>query len=186
MKKKHIILAGTSRAGKTTLSMELAKLQYTHYKMDPIKRALFGNMAEGNSEDWDEISPKMAKIINQILEDNKSDTDYNQEHYVIDTCHLYPEDAKKIENEDTKVIFLGYADSTVDAKLEDIRKNDKDNYWTTKLQDDELKELLRQNIEYSNKIKQDCQKYGITYYDTGASREETLKKIFDDIQSGKI
>ena len=28
--------------------------------------------------------------------------------------------------------------------------------------------------------------YGITYYDTGASREETLKKIFDDIQNGKI
>lgn len=186
MKKKHIILAGTSRAGKTTLSMELAKLQYTHYKMDPIKRALFGNMADGDSEDWDEVSPKMAKIIAQILEDNKSDTDYNQEHYVIDTCHLYPEDAKKIESEDTKVIFLGYADSTVDAKLEDIRKNDKDNYWTNKLSDAELKELLKQNIEYSNKIKEDCEKYGITYYDTGISREETLKKIFDDIQSGKI
>lgn len=186
MKKKHIILAGTSRAGKTTLSMELAKLQYTHYKMDPIKRALFGNMADGDGESWDEVSPKMAKIITQILEDNKSDTDYNKEHYVIDTCHLYPEDAKNIESEDTKVIFLGYAESNIDAKLEDIRKNDKDNYWTNKLSDAELKKLLKQNIEYSNKIKEDCEKYGITYYDTGVSREETLKKIFDDIQNGKI
>ncbi len=186
MKRKHIILAGTSRAGKTTLSMELAKLKYTHYKMDPIKRALFGNMEGNDGASWEEISPKMAKIISQIIEDNKTDTDFNQEHYVIDTCHLFPEDAKKIENGDTKVIFLGYADSTIDAKLEDIRKNDKENYWTSKLDDEELKKLLKQNIEYSNKIKEDCKKYGITYYDTGISREETLKKILDDIKNERI
>lgn len=186
MKKKHIILAGTSRAGKTTLSMELAKLDYTHYKMDPIKRALYGNIIDEDGSNWEEVSPKMAKIIGQILKDNKTDTDYNQEHYVIDTCHLFPHDAKSIEDEDTKVIFLGYADSSVDERLNEIRKNDKDNYWTSKLSDDELKKLLQQNIDFSNQIKNECEKYGITYYDTGKSREETLKKIYDDIENDKI
>ena len=40
---KHIIIAGASRSGKTTLALKLAKHGFVHYKMDSIKRGIDDN-----------------------------------------------------------------------------------------------------------------------------------------------
>ena len=40
---KHIIIAGASRSGKTTLALKFKKEGFVHYKMDTIKRGLDNN-----------------------------------------------------------------------------------------------------------------------------------------------
>ena len=47
---KHVIIAGASRSGKTTLSLKLRERGFTHYKMDTIKRGLDNNFYDGRIE----------------------------------------------------------------------------------------------------------------------------------------
>ena len=49
---KHIIIAGASRSGKTTLALKLAKHGFIHYKMDSIKRGIDDNFYEKRDGAW--------------------------------------------------------------------------------------------------------------------------------------
>lgn len=160
---KHIVIAGTALAGKTSLSIELKEKGYVHYKMDSIKRAIC-NIYNDNG-DWKSFSPKMLEIINRIIEENKTDTVYNREYYVIDTCHLLPVDAKEIKDK-VNIIFIGYSNISIEDKIKEVRESDKPNRWTYSLSDKELYEMLKENIEFSKYLKQECAKYNILYFDT--------------------
>lgn len=174
---KHIILAGTSRSGKTMLSLELSKLGYTHYKLDSIKRGIYGNFVEEDGHKWEEVSPKIAKLIKQMLADYKTDSIYQEEYYLIDTCHLFPKDALLLKSDDCMIIFLGYTDVTLEEEMENLKLYDKNHYWSKCLL--EQKELIEANIQFSYYLKEECKKYGFLYYDTGKNRQ----KVFDEIIS---
>lgn len=176
----HIIIAGAARAGKTTLSVMLNKYGYTHYKMDSIKRGLCEcyNLVY---DDWESVSPIMCKIINRIIIDNRTDTNYKLEKYLFDTPFLYPKDIELIDTSETKVIFLGYAHIDVEEEMKLIRKYDKEHYWTNKKSDEELRKETMENIEFSKYLESECKRLGITYYDTSFDREKVLDKIIEDI-----
>ena len=84
----HIIIAGTARSGKTTLSLMLKELGYVHYKMDSIKRGIC-EAYNLHYDNWDKISPIMATIINRMIQDNKTDTNYLLEDYVFYILKIY-------------------------------------------------------------------------------------------------
>lgn len=172
---KHIILAGTSRSGKTTLSLRLSKLGYMHYKLDSIKRGIYGNFIDDDGHNWEGVSPKIAKLIKQMLNDYKNDTNYQEEYYLIDTCHLFPKDALLLKSSDCIIIFLGYSDVILEEEVEILKRHDKKHYWSNDLP--KQKELIEANIKFSCYLKEECQKYGFLYYDTGKNRE----KVFDEI-----
>lgn len=176
----HLIIAGAARSGKTSLSLMLNKYGYTHYKMDSIKRGICESY-NFIYDDWEGVSPIMCKIINRIIEDNKTDTNYGLEKYLFDIPFLYPKDISLIDTSNTKVIFLGYAHIDVEEELKLIRKYDKDHFWTTKISDNELRKWTYDNIEFSKYLESECQKLGITYYDTSVNREEVLQKALEDI-----
>ena len=176
----HVIIAGAARSGKTTLSLKLNEHGFTHYKMDSIKRGI----CEAYSlkyDNWEDVSPIICTIINRIIEDNKTDTNYLKEKYLFDTPFLCPKDIEKINTDDTKVIFIGCAHIEVDEMVRLIRENDKENYWTNKKSDEELIKETKDNIEFSKYIEKECNKYGFKYYDTSKNREVVLKEIFNDI-----
>lgn len=176
----HVIIAGAARSGKTTLSLMLNEYGFTHYKMDSIKRGICESF-KLQYDDWKDVSPIMCTIINRIIEDNKTDTNYLKEKYLFDTPFLYPKDIQMINTEDTKVIFVGYAHIEVDEMVKLIRENDLDNYWTSKKTDEELRKETYDNIEFSKYIEEECNKYGIKYYDTSYDREKVFKEIISDI-----
>ena len=176
----HVIIAGAARSGKTTLSLMLNEHGFTHYKMDSIKRGI----CEAYSlkyDDWKDVSPIMCTIINRIIEDNKTDTNYLKENYLFDSPFLSPKDIKMINTENTKVIFLGYSRISVDEMVKLIRKHDLENYWTNQKSDEELLKETYENIEFSKYVEEECKKYGIKYYDTSIDRENVLKEILNDI-----
>ena len=178
----HVIIAGAARSGKTTLSLMLNKYGYTHYKMDSIKRGICESY-ELKYDDWKDISPIMCRIINRVIEDNKTDTNFGYEKYLFDTPFLYPKDIEMINTLDTVVIFMGYAHIGVDDELKEIRLNDKEHYWTSKIDDDELRRWTYDNIEFSKYLESECKRLNIKYFDTSKNRNQVLKEALDYILS---
>ena len=176
----HVIIAGAARAGKTTLALKLNKYGFTHYKMDSIKRGICESY-NLQYDDWEQVSPIMCKIINRIILDNNTDTNYKIENYLFDTPFLYPKDIEIIDTTNTKVIFLGYAHIGVEEEMKLIRKYDKDNFWTSKISDEELRKWTHDNIEFSKYLESECKRLGIAYYDTSFEREGVLNKAMNDI-----
>ena len=62
-----------------------------------------------------------------------------------------------------------------------IRENDLENYWTTKISDEELKKWTYDNIEFSKYLEEECEKYGIKYYDTSKNRDRVLEEALNYI-----
>ena len=176
---KHIIVAGIPRVGKTTICLELAKYGFTHYKMDSIKRGIC-NIFNLNQHDWISISPKIAELINVIIKENKTDTTRGKEYYVIDTCHLLPQDLVSIPK-DVLIIYLGYKDISLEEKVRELKKWDKDYYWSYKLNDEELIKMVDANIRFSKVISKKCKENSILYFDTSYNRDVVLKKVLNII-----
>lgn len=176
---RHIIIAGTPRAGKTTLCIELVKHGFIHYKMDSIKRGICDAFGF-DSHDWSFINPKIAQIINTIIVENSTDTVAGLEYYAIDSCHVFPKDVS-LFSEDVLVVYLGYADISVSDKLKEMRFYDKDNYWCSKVDDDTLVRMIEANINLSKELKNECKKYNIKYFDTSSNRDKVLNEALEFI-----
>ena len=175
---KHIIIAGASRSGKTTLSMLLRKKGFVHYKMDSIKRGLDNNFYEGKICEWRDASPKIAHLISTIINECQTDIIKNFEWYVIDTCHLYPKDIVKENLKDTIIIFLGYPNLTAEEKMCQIRTYDPMEQWTHSVEDEQLKINIQRDIEFSKEVEQECKEYGIRFFDTGKNYQKTMASIY--------
>ena len=178
---KHIIIAGASRCGKTTLSIKLSKEGFIHYKMDSIKRGIDRNFWDGYKNDWRQVSPHMAHLIATIIKENQSDIVNGNEYYVIDTCHLYPSDIAKYNLENTIIIFLGHAKTDVMDKFNNIRKYDK-GVWTNLISDEDLIESTAMGVVYSREVQKECEELGIRYFDTSENFEETLNEAYEYIR----
>lgn len=177
---KHVIIAGAARTGKTTLSLMLREnnINFTHYKMDSIKRGMDNNFYEGRITLWKDASPKFAKLIKRIIDESKTDIIVDKEQYLIDTCHLYPIDIYNENIDDTIVIFLGYTNITPEEKLKVIRNSDPINGWTKTKDDETLIKGSIMDIEYSIEAKKQCEELNIPFFDTSTSFKETLNEAY--------
>ena len=180
---KHIIIAGTVRSGKTTLALNLKNKGYTHYKMDSIKRGFFEAL-NISTKNWKVVSKLMIKVINRIIEDSYTDTIANQESIVFDTPYIYTKDIKKIKDKNVIIIFLGYSSITKEEVFNNIRKYDKENYWTNELLDNELLKRCEENIKFSKMLKKECKKNNILYFDTSHNRNKVLEYIEKLLEKG--
>ncbi len=177
---KHIIIAGPSRSGKTTLSLMFGKLGFVHYKMDSIKRGIDRNFWDGYKDDWRKVSPHMSHLIKTIINENASDIVKDKEYYVIDTCHIYPVDIYNEHLENTIIVFLGYANTKIEDKFKFIRKSDQ-KLWSSELDDEELKEYIQIGIDYSIEARDECKKYNIKYFDIGNNFKKSINKAYEYI-----
>jgi len=178
---KHVIIAGTPRSGKTTLSLMLSEIGLTHYKMDTIKRAICA-IYNLDQHDWISHSKEMATLIEYIIKENASDTTNGIEYYALDTPHLFPKDIKHL-NESALIIFLGYKDITSNEKLKEIRKYDQKNYWSSQVPNFELIKMLGDNIMLSKYFYKECQKNNVIYFDVSYNRNEVLENVYNFIIS---
>ena len=173
---KHIIIAGSPRAGKTTISRELSSFGgYVHYRLDSIKRAVFDIFCPGN-KDWHFASQMTVKIIKKLVDDNNQEST-RKEYFIFDTPHLYPEDVKDLSKDDFIIIFIGYTNVDIDEKVNSILKHDAKSCWTQKLSRKKLKELVEGNIAFSKEIKAECEKYDIPYFDVSVDPIHVLNDV---------
>lgn len=206
---KNIIIAGTGRAGKSTLARKI-KDELNCFVINNDKLvAAFGeaypqlNIRIGNGE---ETRKNIAPFIGHFLGMFSSP----------DGCGLFPYthgglkenrfvmegwsfDFERISSilrmygiEDMKknftLIGLVTNKKTVDELVSDMKKYDTKHDWTYGIDDEtELRKIAEENILFSRRMSEYLPRYGFTVYDTSTERERVFSQIVDNIKkNGEI
>ena len=167
---KNIIIGGTVRAGKTTLANLIrSKLGYSKVESDTIVNAFDKTMPELGITHRDatltreKYEPFLFEVLNGFCRDLK----YGNNVTVFPGSQFLPENLSRYEKLDRYiVVFLGINAKSPEELLEVIRKNDTENDWTYKKTDEWMLKFCKNVINESNKLKEDCEKFGFYYFNT--------------------
>lgn len=177
---KNILILGIPRAGKSTLSKMIAK-KYNNYitiDTDSIRDAFQHALPSTkiNKYNGKGMKDDFPKFIEQLLYwESYNNQEYN---YIIDSADISPLKAKELFNNDKNIIiFLGFLNITVEEVFENCRKYDKENSWSKKVPDKELKEILKRYVDRSKELYIECKKYNFKFFDTAFNREKVLNEI---------
>lgn len=184
--KKHIMIAGVPRAGKTTLCSYLANSgKYQHLAMDAIVIGLevaFPETGVIHTDCWDFISTSKKWI--KFIKEMGSNTNYDKLPYrlALDMYHITPQDYNdNIDKKCSDIYFLGYPNISLEEKFEQIRKFDTMYDWTSKRDDAIVKKHIQEYIEISKWLQEECKKYELPFIDVSIDREKILKQLANKI-----
>ena len=187
---KNIIIGGTVRAGKTTLSTMINhQLGYSLVESDTIVNAFdvvfpeLGIVHNKPKQAQEIYKPFLHEVLNGLYRTLK----YSNAVSVFPGSQITPEGMNEYEKKDKYIIiFLGMNDSTPEELFKTIREHDTENDWTFKREDEKLLSDCREIIRLSNGYEEGCKKYGFYYFATSKNRKETLQKIVDWIKQINI
>jgi len=197
--KKNIILLGPSRVGKTTLAKRLnMELSYSVIATDDISIGFEEGMPQakiGKPNDYEtsvaNITTFLASYVSALAWRSNF---YNGTKYVFDDGKGYfdfdklvpiwevIEPNKDYWKEQYLIIGLTCHNQTLDEMFNAIRKHDVKDDWTNNISDDELRNHLVGNMEYSRNLHDKFQKYDPFIYDISKNREQVLDNIVNDIK----
>lgn len=175
------ILGGAARAGKTTIANRfVTKNAIPYLSTDYLMEALeIGSPQLGvnfhlpylqrGEKFWVFLKP-MLSIIHL---ENPS--------YLVEGDPILPKFIAEFikEHKNIKVTFLGYANTSTEKKLKQIREKHSGSYdWTNKISDEKLIESIKYNIDYSKYLQAECEKLELPYFDTSNNFEETLDEAY--------
>ena len=179
---KNILIIGSGRTGKTTLSKMIhKKYGYSINSLDDVITAL-GSIPEFkiNYKTDDKIvskvmAPFVIKFIEELSEGNKFYDGCKTviEGTDIDIDLVYP----NINLDKTLVIGLTYNDIDEDKLYQNIKKYDTEDDWTYWCNDKELKEYCKKFIERNKYFKEKLEQYNILSVDTSFNREKVLQEV---------
>lgn len=186
--KKHVIIAGVPRSGKSTLSQIISnKYRYQHISMDSIIAGIEKVFPEtGINSDADTdiqeniqyISSKMALFIQAMLNSGE----YNECDYgmVIDIFQLLPQHyVHYIDSSLCDIYYLGTSEVTAEERYELLKKYDTPKDYTYYKSEEENKENCSDIVTISKQLKEQCGIYNLPYYDTSYNREQIFNVILD-------
>ena len=185
-KRKHIIIAGVPRAGKTTLCSYIASsLKYQHLAMDAIVIALesaFPKINVRHTDRWEfkETSKNWINFIKEIVTNDI----YEKLPYrlVLDIYHITPKEYNEsIDRNNCDIYFLGYPNISLEEKFKEIRELETVYDWTSKKSNQILKEHIKDYIEISKWLQSECKKYEISFIDVSNNRDTILKQLSKQI-----
>lgn len=189
--KKHIIIAGVPRAGKSTLSDRVAReLGYQHISMDSVIAGFercFPDLGvntyqnKSSEETMRIISGKMAPFIQAMVESGE----YDEHEYgmLIDMYQLLPSDyAANIDSGRVGAIWLVTGDVSYDERLAIQLKHDTPKDYTYGRPIDELAEGCRYIVDQSKIYRAECERLGLPFFETARDREKVLDRAFKCIK----
>ena len=179
--KKHIIIAGVPRSGKSTISQRISgTLGYQHISMDSIIAGIervfpeTGINSDADTDLWENIqyiSSKMASFIQAMIDSGE----YNECDYgmVIDIFQLLPQHyIQYIDSSVCDIYYLGTSDVSPEERYELLKKYDTPKDYTYYKSEKEKKEDCASIVTISKKLKEQCRIYNLPYYDTSYKREQ--------------
>ena len=187
--KNNIIIAGVPRAGKSTVShMLFEKYGYQHVSMDSIIAGFEKCFPEtgvstyqglSSLETLRVISSKMAPFVRAMLD--SSEYDEFTPGMVLDMYQLLPEDYDKyIRGANCEIVYFITSDVTPEERFIIQKKYDTEKDYTFYKSDEELREGAEYIVEQSILIKEQCEKYGLRYYETARERELVFQQFLHD------
>ena len=188
--KNNIIIAGVPRAGKSTISHRLAKQYgYQHISMDSIIAGFEKCFPETGVNTYSGlssvdtlhlISGKMAPFIRAMLDSGEYDE--FEPGMVLDMYQLLPEDYMKyIHGANCEIFYFITSDVTPEERFAIQKRYDTQKDYTFYKSDEELREGAVYIVEQSILMKEQCQKYGLTYFETAKDREQTFSRFLKDL-----
>jgi len=183
---KNVIIAGVSRAGKSTLAKKIAKdYQMSYIPFDSIVSTLEELYPQTGISHQDE-NIEMSKSIAVFLKGFMKHLEYEDINYVLDLYQVFPSDIKDLFKADTHIlIYLGYPYLCAEDKLIHVRKHAREKDWTNRVEDAEMIRILDLFIKESKLMENQCKKEHVDFFDTGELFEETLNNAYSFIK-GKI
>ena len=146
----------------------------TDYLRDAIKHEVpeFGIKKGMTDMQKSEILwPYFRGILNQRRK-------YYTDDLLIEGTNFLPKYLQEfVGDENTKILFLGYTEISVEEKFRNIRELPSQHAeWTNDMGDQELKASVEQFIDLSKYFKSECAKYGIRYFDTSKNFHEVISQ----------
>jgi len=106
---------------------------------------------------------------------------------VLDMYQLLPEDYDKyIRGANCEIIYLITSDVTPEERFLIQKKYDTEKDYTFYKSDEELREGAEYIVEQSKLMKEQCEKYNITYYETAHDRDKVIQKLLDEQIEGSL
>ena len=191
--KNNIIIAGVPRAGKSTVSHMLFKeYGYQHVSMDSIIAGFEKCFPEtgvstyqglSSLETLRVISRKMAPFVRAMLDSGEYDE--FKPGMVLDMYQLLPEDYDKyIRGANCEIVYFITSDVTPEERFMIQKKYDTEKDYTFYKSDEELREGAEYIVEQSILMKEQCEKYGLPYYETAREREQVFQRFCHDFDLG--
>ena len=184
--KKHIIIAGVPRSGKSTLSQIRANnLGYQHISMDSIIagiESVFPETGINSDADIDPqeniqyISSKMALFIRAMMDSGE----YEECSYgmVIDIFQLLPQHyVQYIDPSVCDIYYFGTSDVTPEERYELLKKYDTPKDYTYYHSEEKNRRDCIDIVTISKLLKEQCKIFHLPYYDTSYGREQIFQSI---------
>jgi len=202
---KNIIIAGPSRAGKSTLARKInEELNYFVISVDKLVAVFQGAYPQLNIKlNWnrEKTTENLAPFLGHYLgmfssTDGRGLLPYS--HGVVTGNKFVLEGGyfdfdkispilKMYEIEELKdnfiLVGLVQNNKTVEEFINDFKKYDTEDDWTYNLSDDDLREISEEAISFSRSMSDHLTKYGFTIYDTSKDRVRILDQIVEDIKA---
>ena len=182
--KKHIIITGVPRAGKSTVSQMISKkFGYQHISMDSIIAGFekvfpeTGIDSEAEEIPWREnlckISSKIALFLRAMMDSGEYDElDYGM---VIDVFQLLPEDyIKYIDPAVCDIYYFITSDVSPQERFELLKKFDTPKDYTYYKSDRENMDECADIVEASRFYREQCIQYELPYFETSKNRTLVL------------
>ena len=186
-KGKVIIIGGTPRSGKTTLSVRLAKNGFSRISFDHINESIEKGLPEVIIEDRHDqecCANKLHLFFETMVNNAISDAKTYGINTVIDMYDFTPEYVDKLANkQDLEIYFLGYPEFNVDEIKYNIKHYAQPTDWIAQVNDKYLGEVAERCFKVNQKLVEQCNEYGYQFVDTGAGekREIVLDSLFNKI-----
>ena len=181
---KNIIIIGTPRSGKTTLTNKLLKkFNFTAIYADALRDVFIERLDCRTLDIVKKVQRVCPKLINQLFIQMQFDTKRSGIGIIIDDTDLEVEECDVMYGSDDNIIYcLGTSRITYREMKRALNKYDTVDDWSKYWKDNSLSSLCDFCINTSKENAAKCKKYSrIKYVDTSYNREDVLNKIVDEI-----
>jgi hypothetical protein len=177
------LISGTSRSGKTLIARKLlADKQIPYLSLDWLMMGFNDGIPEYGIHHllWpnqiaEKMGPFLQGMIGCMLADGMD--------YVIEGEAMLPQlVARWIEEHPDKVkaVFVGYTEIDVRDKVALVKKHSVgESDWLTNESDEYIRDHIGNMIAYSRMIKEECDKHGLSYFDTSEDFLDAIEAASD-------
>jgi hypothetical protein len=183
------IVGGAARSGKTLLARRmLSEDRVPWFSLDALRAGLT-NGAPGlgldfdrdDLEEGDRLWPIVKELIKTILQDDSP--------YLLESSCLRPSNVAaligSVRDGSIRTLFLGYPELNVREKLSQIAKNGiGGNDWFSSLTAPEKLKHVNRMIKDSRTVRDDCNRSGMKFFDTGKDFDKTQAQAFNYLRNG--
>lgn len=180
---KNILILGSSRTGKTTLSRLINKTYgYSIVNLDDIVSVFekfFPDLHINHNSDENVCATNFADFLTNYLEELSNGPNfYNGNKFVIEGTHIdFSKLLDKLDKSKYYILGLVYNNISSTELYTKIKEHDTEDDWTYYLNDDILKKDVDYFLKRNQFFYQEFKKYDIETFDISIDRDKVLNEI---------